>query len=666
MVDTSDSSFSYIDDSEQDSSFCDTFVEDEVFVNFGNDNTEILNEISEISGVVIGNEAAADTRVAEVVASDEIANSKTVSDIWKFFTRKEKITKDQSGNERLEQFIFCNIGNCHLSSNNSTSTLERHLKSKHHNEYIELYEKRTTIEPWSTDMQKAKHEFFINWIIVDQQSFNIVDNLSFQKFITCIQPRYKLPTRHTLKEMIMSKFEKARTEVLNYLQLSTSKVSLTADMWTSISSLGILAITVHYINDSWQFEHFVLDILYIPSPHDSATIKDAVLKITDDLNITNRLIGITTDNENKMIAAGRKIKENLESTNFRHYRCAAHILNLVVKAALEINSILTCIKKLRIFISTVRNSPKQMDKLKEYFKIEQVPFKVPLPDISTRWNYTFFMIERAIEIKPFLAHLSTNNLQILANNWPTSSEWLILNDLLDLLAPFALATKVISAASYPTVGEVKWLFLGIKNHLERPRDNNYPLRSHVNEMKLVFNNYFEQLNHSLHIPSFFDPRYKKSAYGRMTQENILRPIQVAMDDYKNSDTTPTEGNIVQDLQYRVNNLTTSETRNYFQSLFMPNDQNQRFITNELDMYFNSNPPSLEIMPLEWWKIHSSEYPILARMAKDYLTVMSTSVPCEQLFSVAGKQITQTRNRLHPDTTRACLCLKSWLEQEIIK
>ena len=73
-------------------------------------------------------------------------------------------------------------------------------------------------------------------------------------------------------------------------------------------------------------------------------------------------------------------------------------------------------------------------------------------------------------------------------------------------------------------------------------------------------------------------------------------------------------------------MSTSETKNYFQSLFMPDDQNQQSITNELD----------------------------------------TSVPYEQLFSVAGKQITQTRNRLHPDTTRACLCLKSWLEQEIIK
>ena len=45
----------------------------------------------------------------------------------------------------------------------------------------------------------------------------------------------------------MTKFETAQTEVFNYLQLSTSKVSLTIDMWTFISALGILAIIVLYI-----------------------------------------------------------------------------------------------------------------------------------------------------------------------------------------------------------------------------------------------------------------------------------------------------------------------------------------------------------------------------------------------------------------------------------
>ena len=676
MVDTSDSSFSYVEefseDSEYDSSFYETYVENEILVDFGDDE-ETMDELTEISeaavdseatggGVAAGSEAAIHSEVQM-----QASNSKAVSDVWKFFTRKEKITKDQSGNEIIKQIILCNVGQYELSSNNSTTTLERHLKSKHHDAYIEFCENKITIEFWSAEMHKAKHELFVNWVITDQQPFTIVSNLSFQKFLSSIQPRYKLPSRNTLKEMIMDKFKAAQTEVLNYLQLSTSKVSLTIDMWTSISALGILAITVHYINDNWQFEHFVLDVSYVPSPHDSTTIKNAVLKITDKLNISSRLIGITTDNEAKMLAAVRKIKENLELPYFKHYRCTAHILNLVVKAALETNNISILIKKLCTFISTVRNSPKQMDKLKDYFSIEHVPFKIPLPDIITRWNYTYYMIERAVEIKPFLNHL-VNNLPVLANNWPTNEEWLIFNDLLDLLKPFALATKVISASSYPMIGEVKWLFWGIKNHLERFHDD-YPLQSQVDEMKKVFDYYFDQVNQLLHIPAFFDSRYKKSAYGRMTQENILKPIQIAMNNYKNSDiTSENNTNAIQNLQYQFNNLSTSETRNYFQSLFMPEDQNQQSIriTNELEIYFNSNSPSLDIMPLEWWKIHSSEYPILSQMAKDYLTIMSTSVPCEQLFSIAGKQITQTRNKLNPDTTRACLCLKSWLEQEIIK
>ena len=658
MVDINDSSFSsYAEEdsnnSQDESFFYDTYVDDEILVDFGDDQTE-RNVIAEIE-----DETGGEIQI--------LAGSRPLSaDVWKYFTRKETTTRNQNDEETeiIKPFIFCNIGECHLSNNNSTSTLERHLKAKHYDAYLELYENKIITELWPKEMQEAKHEFLVNWVVVDQQPFTVVDNLSFQKFMSSVQPRYKLPTRQTLKEMILLKFKTAREEICNYLQLSMSKVSLTMDMWTSITTLGILAITIHYINDNWQFKHFVLDVLYIPSPHDSSTIKDSVLQITGNFEISNRLIGITTDNEAKMIAATRKIREDLELSNFQHYRCTAHILNLVVKAGIEINNTLLPIKKLRIFISTVRNSPKQMDKLKEYFRIEDIPFKTPLPDIVTRWNYTYHMIERAIEIKPLLNHL-VENLPILTNNWPTSEEWSILNELLDLLAPFALTTKVISASSYPTIGEVKWYFLGIKNHLERSHDSNYSLQSQVDEMKRIFNNYFDQINQFLHILAFFDPCYKNSAYRRMSRENILQPIQSAMNNYRESAVPITEDQPVQDLRRQLKNLSTSETRNYFRNLFMP-DQNPQSIINELDTYFDVNSPNFEISPLEWWKLHESEYPTLAQMAKDYLTIMSTSVPCEQFFSIAGKQITQTRNRLHPDTTQACLCLKSWLEQEIIK
>src|SRR4051794_7742675 len=62
-----------------------------------------------------------------------------------------------------------------------------------------------------------------------------------------------------------------------------------------------------------------------------------------------------------------------------------------------------------------------MDKLKEYFRIEDIKFKVPLPDCTTRWNYTFYMIDWALEIKPFLANLKSN-LKTLTDNWPTDEE----------------------------------------------------------------------------------------------------------------------------------------------------------------------------------------------------------------------------------------------------
>src|SRR3954452_11288999 len=121
MVDKSDSCFSsyieeYSEDSENNSFLYDTFVENEVLVDvdFGDNHTEILGEITEISvneAVASDGEAAAG---GEVVAGGEVqilANSKMPADVWNYFTRKEKVIRDQNGDEKFEKFIFCNVGN---------------------------------------------------------------------------------------------------------------------------------------------------------------------------------------------------------------------------------------------------------------------------------------------------------------------------------------------------------------------------------------------------------------------------------------------------------------------------------------------------------------------------------------------------------------------------
>ena len=82
----------------------------------------------------------------------------------------------------------------------------------------------------------------------------------------------------------------------------------------------------------------------------------------------------------------------------------------------------------------------------------------------------------------------------------------------------------------------------------------------------------------------------------MSQNDILLPIKRVIANYKNSDIIlPFQIPIQTSRQ--LTNLSASETRSYFCTLLMP-DQIPQPVVNELDIYFDSNPPGDEIVPLE--------------------------------------------------------------------
>lgn len=55
----------------------------------------------------------------------------------------------------------------------------------------------------------------------------------------------------------------------------------------------------------------------------------------------------------------------------------------------------------------------------------------------------------------------------------------------------------------------------------------------------------------------------------------------------------------------------------------------------------------------------NRFPILARMARDYLAVMATSAASEGQFSIFSDIITKKRNRIEKETANKIICLKSW-------
>ena len=63
--------------------------------------------------------------------------------------------------------------------------------------------------------------------------------------------------------------------------------------------------------------------------------------------------------------------------------------------------------------------------------------------------------------------------------------------------------------------------------------------------------------------------------------------------------------------------------------------------------------------LSWWKENKLRYPVLSVMARDYLAITASAVPCESTFSGGRRTIRWDRSRLSPETVQAVETFKSW-------
>jgi hypothetical protein len=179
--------------------------------------------------------------------------------------------------------------------------------------------------------------------------------------------------------------------------------------------------------------------------------------------------------------------------------------------------------------------------------------------------------------------------------------------------------------------------------------------------------YWNIVDSATRISAILDPRTKLAFFksGQPTTD-ALNDLRMVMDRYYLPlPTPPTHTNIEN---------TKSTTRNWFNnakrrridatfSLSSNNNETNSSIASELDRYI-ALPCDENVVPLIWWQGHQREFPVLSCIARDYLSIQATSVACEQAFSIATNTITKTRNRLHPTTARASLCVKSWIANNI--
>jgi hypothetical protein len=213
------------------------------------------------------------------------------------------------------------------------------------------------------------------------------------------------------------------------------------------------------------------------------------------------------------------------------------------------------------------------------------------------------------------------------------------------------ATILLLSTLTPIQGDLRLAFLGMLTSLQRQQQSD--LANAIYEKLETYWN--RHLSNSSAIFAILDLRYKLTTfYDQEEHKNYINYLQTLFSLYiSNSQITP-----------NTTNVTSQDSRTYFLNMINNSQdyaENQEY--NEINNYLNI-PCDINTDPLVWWNIYQENYPILSLIAKDYLIIQAISVSSEQAFSVAGNTITQTRNRLDPETAHATLCLKSWIENKL--
>ena len=204
-------------------------------------------------------------------------------------------------------------------------------------------------------------------------------------------------------------------------------------------------------------------------------------------------------------------------------------------AILLIKPIDALIGKCRNVVSKLSYSPKSWNRFKALqVELNIAPKRMLVQDISTRWNSTFYMLERIYEQRSVLAIFVDDAETTINIDLPTRQEWMLIGEIIQLLRPFEEITKGLSfhqsciSETIPACYAIKVTLNEKLGHLTESTAINIK-RKLLSCIKLRFESTravanFQNINRrpNLAIATFLDPRFKHRFSSTTLKQCLLK------------------------------------------------------------------------------------------------------------------------------------------------
>ncbi|XP_058877776.1 E3 SUMO-protein ligase ZBED1-like [Acipenser ruthenus] len=604
---------------------------------------------------------------------------------WTFFGFRG----DSYGRIMDKTKIICKLCAVLLSYSGNTTNLRQHLIYKHRAEYNQLVGAQSALPPppkkpsdpplpppasvpngtppkpaGLNRVTRAVAEFLVRDLLPPET----VQGEGFLLMMSALDPAYQVPRpRGLLREA----HSRARLGQLRDLEAgSAGGCALSLDFWEHREGGSYLTLLAHFVDDSFRFHNLVL--CSRPSGR-GARLRERA--------------GEWGVGSPSFVVHGSGVRVaplSVLPVGWRGVPCAGQVFRGCVEGVLAREDVSRAMRRARVMAQRLLSSPVEAAR----FRGREPFLRGKLRSLSlegAQWHSIQALAQCLSEHRLLLSSLrevggageqqqkeEEEEEEEEEGCGLDSQDWDLLRDLGDVLKPLAVASATLAADRFSSLSLVKPLLTSLVYKHLAPADSDSQFTSEVKASlrEGLAGSYSDpQVNQTLNLACALDPRFRGldflSQADRVETFHLLKreasqlaegPDSAALscpkerdgggeirDRRSDTDAPPApkkakpSGSGIEFLLGDLCSVRSSSAGSARQQA-----------EQEIGSFQTSEASSLCQEPLNWWKVHRSQYPLLARAARKFLAVPATAVPADWVFTDKGGGVYRKRAGLSPE------------------
>ncbi|XP_055692024.1 E3 SUMO-protein ligase ZBED1 [Lutzomyia longipalpis] len=461
------------------------------------------------------------------------------------------------------------------------------------------------------------------------------------------EPGYQVPCERTIKKRHQMYYNSIRANIEKELTEAKS-VALSTDEWSSRVQESYLSIEIQFMNENCTLRRFTLCTEGLKDERPNAeNLALSLINTMESWNLREKTEAILHDNARAIQLAGQltEVPYNLN--------CAAHTLQLVVQDSLNsVKPYKSVLNKGSDIVSHFSHSNVASSILIQRQEHLNMPKRKLIQRVVTRWDSSLDMAKSLVMNKQPVS-LVLNDRDVTKKKVAQSfimkrREWNCLEEIVKILTPFKITTKLLCSESSPTLSLVRPLLKALKTiHLKAQLKDNLRIKKLKLAAKAAINRRFDLDTPNLtaaHFASFYDPRFKNLDHETPLMRNeIIKAVKERMEALS--------------ADSKENNKVNNEKENVSALSFLfPNRKNSHDVISQLNSYINMPQIHHDSNPLEWWKNQKERFPLVFQEAQKFLGIPATSASSERTFSTAGQILRARRSALKSENVNTLIFL----------